>query len=75
METVKLAVRIPPEFTGKAYGEVKRHAQIQKDEWQKDGSWIAMVTIAAGVQGEFMEHIQGLTKGRAEIKVLERIRL
>lgn len=38
METVKLVVKIPPEFTGKAYGEVKRKGQIEKDEWQKDGS-------------------------------------
>ncbi len=75
METVKLAVQIPPEFTGKAYGEIKRKGQIEKDEWQKDGSWIAVVSIAAGVQGEFMEMVQGMTKGRSEIKVIERIRL
>ena len=75
METVKLAIKIPPEFTGKAYGEIKRDAQIDKDEWQSDGHWIAVVTIAAGVQGEFMERIQGMTKGRAEIKIMERIRL
>ena len=75
METVKLVVKIPPEFTGKAYGEIKRKGQIEKDEWQKDGSWIAVVSIAAGVQGDFMEQVQGMTKGRSEIKVLERIRL
>lgn len=75
METVKLAVKIPPEFTGKAYGEIKRHAQIEKDEWQNDGCWIAVVTVAAGLQGEFMERVQSMTKGRAEIKIMERIRL
>ncbi|MHA1976087.1 MAG: ribosome assembly factor SBDS [Candidatus Hodarchaeales archaeon] len=75
METVKLVVQIPPEFTGKAFGEIKRKGEIEKDEWQKDGSWIAVVNIAAGVQGEFMEMVQGMTKGRSEIKVLERIRL
>lgn len=75
METVKLAVKIPPEFTGKAYGEIKRDAQIEKDEWQNDGHWIAVVTVAAGIQGEFMERVQSMTKGRAEIKIMERIRL
>jgi ribosome maturation protein SDO1 len=75
METVKLAVKIPPEFTGKAYGEIKRDAQIEKDEWQNDGHWIAVITIAAGLQGEFMERIQSMTKGRAEIKIMDRIRL
>ncbi|MFX0014649.1 MAG: ribosome assembly factor SBDS [Promethearchaeota archaeon] len=75
METVKLAIKIPPEFTGKAYGEIKRDAQIEKDEWQNDGHWIAVVTVAAGIQGEFMERVQSMTKGRAEIKIIERIRL
>ncbi len=75
METVKLAVKIPPEFTGKTYGEIKRNAQIEKDEWQNDGHWIAVVTVAAGLQGEFMERVQGMTKGRAEIKIMERTRL
>lgn len=75
METVKLAIKIPPDFTGKAYGEIKRDAQIVKDEWQNDGHWIAVVNIAAGIQGDFMEKVQGMTKGRAEIKIIERIRL
>ncbi len=75
METVKMAVKIPPEFTGKAYGEIKRKAQIEKDEWQNDGHWIAVVSIAAGLQGEFMESVQNMTKGRAEIKVIDRSRL
>jgi len=75
METVKMAVKIPPEFTGKAYGEVKRTADIEKDEWQNDGHWIAVVSIAAGLQGEFIDQVQSMTKGHAEIKILERIRL
>ena len=75
METVKLAVKIPPEFTGKTYGEIKRNAHIEKDEWQNDGHWIAVLTVAAGLQGEFMERVQGMTKGRAEIKIMERTRL
>ncbi|MHA2223771.1 MAG: ribosome assembly factor SBDS [Candidatus Hodarchaeales archaeon] len=75
METVKLAVKIPPDFTGKAYGEIKRDAQIENDEWQNDGHWIAVVSVAAGIQGDFMEKVQSMTKGRAEIKVIERIRL
>ncbi|MHA1972358.1 MAG: ribosome assembly factor SBDS [Candidatus Hodarchaeales archaeon] len=75
METVKLAVKIPPDFTGKAFGEIKRMGQIEKDEWQNDGHWIAVVSVAAGIQGEFMDKVQSLTKGRAEIKVLERVRL
>ena len=75
METVKLVVKIPPDFTGKAYGEIKRKGQIKKDEWQKDGSWITVVEVAAGIQGDFIEMVQALTKGRAEIKVLERTRL
>ena len=72
METVKLVVKIPPEFTGKAYGEVKRKGQIEKDEWQKDGSWIAIVEVPAGLRGDLIDALNNLTRGRAEIKILKK---
>ena len=75
METVKIAIRIPPDFTGKAYGEIKRSAQIEKEEWTSDGHWISVVSIAAGLQANFIDMVQGMTKGRADIKTVERIKI
>lgn len=74
MERVRMAVRIPAEFTGKAYGEVKRYADIEKEVW-KNGDWYVQVTLAAGMTAQFMDHIGSLTKGMAEFKIIEHVDL
>ncbi len=74
MERVRMAVKIPAEFTGKAYGEVKRFADIEKEAW-KNGDWYVQVTLAAGLAAQFMDHIGSLTKGMAEFKIIEHIDL
>ena len=74
MEQVVLAIKLPAEDAPKAYGLVKRYASIDKEEWTKTGSWIGVLKMAAGLQIEFMEKIESMTKGRAEIKVVERAR-
>lgn len=74
MEQVKLAVKVPARDAPKAYGIVKRYAVIKKEEWTNTGDWIGVIEMAAGVQVEFMHKIESLTKGHAEIKVLERSR-
>ncbi|MHA2497943.1 MAG: ribosome assembly factor SBDS [Candidatus Hodarchaeales archaeon] len=75
MEQVKMALKIPGEFSGKAYGIVKREATIVRDDWGSDGSWIVMITLAAGLQASFLEKIGNLCRGREEVKILERTKL
>jgi ribosome maturation protein SDO1 len=75
MEQVKMALKIPGDFSGKAYGIVKREATITRDEWGSDGSWMVMVTLAAGLQASFLEKIGNLCRGREEVKILERTKL
>jgi ribosome maturation protein SDO1 len=71
MEKLQVAVKIPAEFTGKGYGIVSRFGTIKKDEWQNDGSWVAILDIPAGLQSALKDEINHLTKGRAQIKILE----
>jgi ribosome maturation protein SDO1 len=71
MEKLQLVVKIPAEFTGKAYGIVSRFGTIKKDEWQSDGSWIAVMDIPAGLQSALKDEMNHLTKGRAQIKIIE----
>lgn len=75
MEQVKMALRIPGDFSGKAYGIVKRETTIVRDEWGSDGAWIVMVTLAAGLQASFLEKIGNLCRGREEVKILERSKM
>jgi ribosome maturation protein SDO1 len=72
-EEVRIAVRIPPDFASKAYGEIQPVVQIEKEEWQKDGSWICVVRIPAGIQGDFYDLINRITRGQGEVRVLKQV--
>ena len=72
-EEARIAVRIPPDFASKAYGEIQPVAQIEKDEWQKDGSWICVVRIPAGIQGDFYDLINRITRGQGEVRLLNQV--
>ena len=69
-EEVDVAVKIPPEYAPKAYGDISRSGSILKEEWQNDGSWIAVVRIPAGIQNDFYALLNHLTKGEAQTKLL-----
>ena len=68
MERITVAVKIPSAYTSKAYNVVARYGVISKDEWQSDGSWIALIDLPAGLHAELNEQLKDLTKGKHEIK-------
>jgi ribosome maturation protein SDO1 len=70
-EKIQLAVKVPPQFAHKAFGILKDYGS-KKEQWQKDGSLIAVVEIFAGMQGEFLDRINRLTAGQVETKQLEK---
>lgn len=70
-ERVKVAVRIPPEHTGHAYGVARQLGDLLRDEWQKDGSWIGVIEIPAGMQSELYEALNKATHGNVETKLLK----
>jgi len=72
-EEVRIAVKVPPDFASKAYGEIQAAAQMEKEEWQKDGSWICVVRIPAGIQGEFYDLINRVTRGQGEVRILNQV--
>ncbi len=69
VETKRIAVKIPAVHTGK-YFKVKEFGKVLKEEWQKDGSYIAVLDIPGGMEEEFYEMVNALTKGSAETKLL-----
>lgn len=70
-ETKVVAARVPPEYGGQAYRIVDEYANLLKDEWQDDGSWVFKAEIEAGMQSEFFGKLNNLTHGEVETKVLE----
>ncbi|MHA1818966.1 MAG: ribosome assembly factor SBDS [Promethearchaeota archaeon] len=72
MENVELAVKVPASYAAKAYGTVEKFGSIKQDEWQNDGSWVGILDLPAGLEAEFLDKINKLTHGRAQIKILKR---
>lgn len=72
-EELRLAIRIPADFAAKAYGDIAAGSIMEKDEWQKDGSWVCVVRIPAGIQGEFYDLINKLSKGEGQVKILNQV--
>jgi ribosome maturation protein SDO1 len=68
---VRFAVKIPPDYAARAYGEIQAATTVQREEWQSDGSWICVLKIPAGIQEEFYDLINRLTKGEGEVKILD----
>jgi len=71
-EEIDIAIKIPPEHTGRAISALYNFGTILKEEWQRDGSWICVMRIPAGMQGDLMDLLGKVAKGEALIKVLKR---
>jgi len=72
-EELRLAIKIPGDFAAKAYGDIAAGSTMEKDEWLKDGSWVCVVRIPAGIQVEFYDLINKLTKGEGQVKILNQV--
>ena len=70
-DKVRIAVRVSGENYGRCYDDFKHFGKVTKEEWQKDGSWIGVIEMPAGLQNEFAEKISNRTHGEAETKVLK----
>lgn len=68
----KLAIRLPGDIVGKAYGTIRNYGKIIQEEWQKDGSWICLIEITAGLHIELIEKLNALSSGRVETKIIEK---
>lgn len=69
-EKVKIVVKVPAAYAHKSYGILKNYGIVQ-EEWAKDGSFIAVVEIFGGMQGEFYDRLNKLTAGSVETKLLK----
>jgi ribosome maturation protein SDO1 len=71
MEKIRIAIKIPPEYAARSIGVVKDYVTITREEWQADGSWVAVVEMPAGVHVSFLEKLGGVTRGNVQTKILK----
>ena len=72
MEEAKLAVKLTGDAYGKVYGDLARSGYIMKEEWGNDGSWMGVIEVPAGMQGEIMSNLSRKAKGNIDIRIVKK---
>ncbi len=70
-ENIQIALKIPAEYTGKSYGTVKNYGTIKREEWQNDGSWVAVIELPAAMQMELLDTLGKETQGNVQSKIVK----
>ena len=71
MENIRISVKISAEHVGKAYGIVRSYGNLEREDWQSDGSWIGIIRLPAGMQTDFYDKLNDVTKGNVSTKILK----
>ncbi|AGB37334.1 ribosome assembly factor SBDS [Natronococcus occultus] len=70
-EEVTMAVQIPAEHAGSAQAKIREFGELEREEWQADGSWIGVLTFPAGLQNEFYDTVNEHSSGEAETELIK----
>ncbi len=70
-DEVAVATRVPPEHAGSAQAQIREFGDLEREEWQSDGSWIGVVRFPAGLQDEFYNLVNEVSSGEAETQIVE----
>ena len=69
LEKIKIAVKIPALFAGKATSILHKFG-VQRQEWQKDGSLIATLELPSGLKQDLFDELNHLSHGAIESRIL-----
>ena len=69
-DTVTVAVQLPPDYAGSGQAQVREFADLEREEWQSDGSWVGVLTFPAGRQNEFYDLVNEASSGEAETQII-----
>jgi ribosome maturation protein SDO1 len=70
-DTVTVAAHLPADHAGSGQAKVREFGDLEREEWQPDGSWIGVIEFPAGMQNDFYDLVNEVSSGEAEIRVLE----
>ena len=70
-DEVTVAVQVPADHAGSAQSKLRDFGDLEREEWQADGSWIGVLTFPAGLQNEFFDRANEVTSGEAETQIIK----
>jgi ribosome maturation protein SDO1 len=69
-DEVTMAVQVPADYAGSAQSQIRQFGELEREEWQADGSWIGVLTFPAGLQNEFYDVVNEHSSGEAEVQIV-----
>jgi ribosome maturation protein SDO1 len=69
-DEMTVAVQVPADFAGKAQSQIRQFGDLQREEWQGDGSWVGVIQFPAGMQNDFYNLVNEHTSGEAETRII-----
>ena len=70
-DTVTVAVHLPADYAGSGQAKVREFGDLEREEWQSDGSWIGVVEFPAGMQNDFYDLVNEVSSGTAETEIIQ----
>ena len=70
-DEVVMAVRLPADYAGSGQARVRQFGDLEREEWQNDGSWVGVVRFPAGLQNDFYELANEVSSGEADTRIVK----
>ncbi|AHG03866.1 RNA-associated protein [Halobacterium sp. DL1] len=70
-EEVTVAVQLPADYAGSGQARVREFAELEREEWQADGSWVGVLTFPAGMQNDFYGLVNEVSEGEGETQIVK----
>ncbi|MBI2145323.1 ribosome assembly factor SBDS [Candidatus Woesearchaeota archaeon] len=72
-EVRRVELHVPARYAAQSYAIMKGFGSLVKDNWQNDGSLVAVVEVPAGLQQDLYSALNRLTHGEVESKVVGKV--
>jgi ribosome maturation protein SDO1 len=70
-DTITVAANLPADYAGSGQAKIREFGDLEREEWQPDGSWIGVVEFPAGMQNEFYDLVNEVSSGKAETQIIK----
>jgi len=70
-DEITVAVQVPADYAGSAQARIRQFGDLEREEWQPDGSWVGVLTFPAGMQDDFYDLVNEHTSGEAETRIVK----
>jgi ribosome maturation protein SDO1 len=70
-DTITVAVQLPPDYAGSGQAKIREFGDLEREEWQPNGSWIGVIEFPAGMQNDFYDLVNEVSSGEAETEIIK----